>query len=403
MGILKFLGPLAGAALGSVVPGVGTALGASLGGALGGAATGSGGAIFGSGPKATQMPFSQTNNGSSNSTFTGNTSGTQTPIAPPGYLEALLGMQPGQGGYNPTQQTGVDWYTKMMGQGVPGLDNATNYFQDTLNNRQAPTLRNLEAIDPSAYATPGAVSAQNVTAQQGSKFMDAYRNPYEDQVVQSALSDLERQFGVTKNASNMQQAASGAFGGGRHGLREAQMADDYLRTVGATSGGLRAQGFNTAAGLGMQDAGRVLQADASNADRALSASTFNNEQQQQRNMFDANLGMQYNDQRDKTAQTLAQLGVMGLGVNQDMADSLFNMGGTGQNQNLAWLQQFGPLFGQQNTGSSSGTESGTTTGNTSGYNTQIQPGSGGIVGSLGPILAGLGELGWNPFGKEKAA
>lgn len=314
-------------------------------------------------------------------------------------MPALMGMQPGAGGFNPTQQGAVDYYSRALGGGVPGLELSRGYLEDALRTRINPTLRNLEQIDPQAYATPADVTAQNITARRGAEFMDDYRNPYEDQVVQSALSDLERQFGRTQNASNMQQAAAGAFGGGRHALRESAVADDYLRTVGATSGGLRAQGFNTAAGLGMQDAGRTLQADASNADRALQAATFNNSQQQSRNMFDASMGLAYNDQRDRTARDVANLGVLGAGIDQEIADGLFNMGTTGGNQNLAWLQQFLPLFGQQNDSTSSGTETGTTTGSSSGYTTQIQPGSGGILGAAGPILSGLGSLGWQPFGR----
>lgn len=365
------------------------------------------GSIFGSGPRPVQTPFSQnstgTSSGTSNSTFSGTTSGTQTAIAPEQYLPALLGMRPGAGGFTPGQQGAVDWYSSMMGGSDPaGLGLSTGYFEDALRERTAPTLANLAASGNPAYAAPAPVSAQNVTAQQGSQFMDSYRNPFEDQVVQSALSDLERQFGRTQNASNMQQAASGAFGGGRHALREATIADDYLRTAGATAGGLRAQGFNTAAGLGMQDASRALTADTTNAANRLAADTFNSSQLDSRQRFDANLGMQYNDQRDRTARDLADLGVMNLGINQDLADGLFGMSATGQNQNLAWLQQFAPLFGQQSNTTQSGTESGsstgTTTGSASGYGTQIQSGSGGLVGSIGSIMTGLGGLGWNPFG-----
>jgi hypothetical protein len=404
-------------------------------------------AIFGSGPSAVQTPFSQTSNGTQTGTtsgtttgnmtgntsgtstgsytgttggtssgnFFGNTSGTTTAIAPEQYLPALLGMRPGANGLNSLQSGAANWYQNALANPDPAnLGLSMGYMDDALRNRTAPTLANLAASGNPAYATPA-----DVVAQQGSQYMDAYRNPFEDQVVQSALSDLDRKYGSTRNQSNMQQAAAGAFGGGRQGIREAAMADDYLRTVGATSGGLRAAGFNTAAGLGMQDANRSLTAD-----------TFNNQQQQNRSMFDANLGMQYNAQRDSLAGQLANLGAMNLGIGQDLAGGMFDMGGQGQNQNLNWLSQFAPLFGTQNTGSNtggqtgtttgtsggtqtgattgtqtgttsgttSGTQTGTTTGNTSGYGTTMQPGSGGLLGTLGPLASGLGALGWNPFG-----
>ena len=295
-------------------------------------------AIFGSGPRQVQSPFSQNTTGTQTGTttgtqtgesagsyfgntggtsagnFFGNTSGTTTAIAPEQYLPALLGMQPGAGGFNPTQQGAVDWTSRMLANPDPAnMGLSMGYLQDALRERQAPTLANLAASGNPAYATPA-----NVTAQQGAQYMDSYRNPFEDQVVQSALSDLERQYGSARNTSNMQQAAAGAFGGGRQGIRDAAIADDYLRTVGATSGGLRAQGFNTAAGLGMQDAGRTLQAD-----------TFNNQQAQARNMFDANLGMQYNTQRDNLAGQIAGLGATNLGIGQSLAGGMFDMGGAG--------------------------------------------------------------------------
>jgi hypothetical protein len=416
-------------------------------------------AIFGSGPSQQTQPFSQNSSGTQTGTtsgtttgnmtgsstgsttgnstgsyfgntggtsagnFFGTTGGTTTAIAPEQYLPALLGMQPGAGGLNPMQQGAANWYQSALANPDPAnMGLSTGYMQDALRNRTAPTLANLAASGNPAYATPA-----DVQAQQGSKYMDSYMNPFEDQVVQSALSDLERKYGSTRNQSNMQQAAAGAFGGGRQGIREAAMTDDYLRTVGATSGGLRAQGFNTAAGLGMQDANRSLTAD-----------TFNNQQQQARNMFDANLGMQYNTQRDGLATNLANMGAMNLGIGQELAGGLFDMGGAGQGQNLNWLQQFAPLFGQQNTGTTAGgqtgtttgtqtggntgstsgtttgtqtgstsgtttgTQTGTTTGNMSGYGTVTQPGSGGLVGALGGALGGLGVLGWDPFGRDRA-
>jgi hypothetical protein len=161
----------------------------------------------------------------------------------------------------------------------------------------------------------------------------------------------------------------------------------------------------------MQDAGRFLQADASNADRALQAGMFNNQQRQARNMFDSNIGMQSNDQRDRAARDLAGvsgqiagLGTTGFNIGQGLAGGLVNTGATGANQGINWLNAAVPTFGQTNTQNNTQNASqnssfdnmesnrGTGTGNSSGYQTGINQagGKGGILGGLGSLATGIG-------------
>lgn len=124
----------------------------------------------------------------------------------------------------------------------------------------------------------GAPSMQAATVRQvagvnAQKFTDAdinaYMNPYTNQVVDASVADLGENYARTLSSSGLQQAAGGAFGGGRHGIREAQVADDYLRTVGSTSSQLRNQAFNNAAGLIQGDQNRALQAAQGNQQASL--------------------------------------------------------------------------------------------------------------------------------------
>lgn len=311
----------------------------------------------------------QNQNQSGSYTGQGSTSSTSTPIAPDGWQAAWNGMQPGAGGFNPTQQTGVNWMTGQLNgidpnRGATNINMASNYFQDTLANRTAPTLANLAASGNPAYAAPAEVQAQMISARKGSEFIDDYKNPYLADVLDSSLSDFDTGVDRAGNSFRANNIAGGASGMGSNPVGAAILAGEAARGRGALSSGIRSNAFNTAAGFGAQDANRFLSADTTNAANALAAATFNSNMANQRQMFDANLGMQYNGQRDNVASTLANLGNSDYALGQGLAGGLVNAGGMGQNQNLNWLSAGTPLFGQTNTGTSS--ESGSTSGNSSG-------------------------------------
>lgn len=97
------------------------------------------------------------------------------------------------------------------------------------------------------------------TPQQTSEFMSAYQNPYESQVVQGALSDLERQRQIARQAGQARAVASRAFGGSRQAVAEALSNEDYTRQAANLAANLRSQGFMNAAQLAQADAARMLQ------------------------------------------------------------------------------------------------------------------------------------------------
>lgn len=299
----------------------------------------SGGAQSGS-QNQTQQTATQGNNSGTAATGTigqtlNNTTGTNVSSvnAPSAYQpawESLLG-----GGGNTAGQTA-----------------ASNYFTGRMG---APSYT--AAAAPGV--TAGTVNGTNVNAQTGQAFQGAYANPYEDQVVQSTLSDLGRQYGVARNADKMAATAAGAYGGSGSALRAAQTSDNFLRTAAGTVGGLRSAGFNTSAGLGQQDASRNLVGQQSNqatnaaieqanADRALQAQQFNSGQTAQNNQF--NVGAQYQGQAGRDA----------------AAGNVGNVGAQTFSQRLAALGAGTPLFGQTNTatGSQIGSNLGLTAGQT---------------------------------------
>jgi len=121
------------------------------------------------------------------------------------------------------------------------------------------------------YGDTAGVNSTNISAKQGADFMDRYKSSYTNDVVDAALGDLGAQRNKTQVQSDMAASAAGAAGGSRHGIRDAEVTNDYLRNVAGTTANLRDKAFNTAAAYGMQDAGNDLTASQSNQSAALTA------------------------------------------------------------------------------------------------------------------------------------
>jgi hypothetical protein len=403
------------------------------------------------GKKQTQQQNIQTNQ-------SGTTASRTMPVAPAGWEAAWNGMQPGANGFTADQAGANDFLTGQIGAFARGPG---TYFSGAMN-RSPTTLASLATLYPDVYGqiedvtvdtvSPTTVSPTNVSAtqigfdpvsaQQGSEFMSAYRNPFEDQVVAGALGDLERKHNLALTAAGNRQQAAGAFGGSATALENALIGDDYRRTVANTTAGLRSDGFKTAAGLGMQDATRSLQAggmnqvagldaaranqaaglDAARANQAvalqaggmnqeaalraalanqssrLTAATQNQNNQTQRQEFDVDAIIKNTQMSDQAARDLAST----MGMDIDTAKAVLQSGALGQGQNMDWLRMGGLLFGQDQVGATnaSGTQNGTTTTTTSGGS-----GLGSLLGgglSLASLFTGAGPLA-GLFGGASAA
>ena len=88
-----------------------------------------------------------------------------------------------------------------------------------------------------------AIGAQTFTPAMAQQYM----NPYENQVVTSALGDVERAYQGQQRALSTQAMGAGAFGGGREGVQRGILGGEYLRQVGDVSGRLRQAGFESGA------------------------------------------------------------------------------------------------------------------------------------------------------------
>ena len=175
----------------------------------------------------------------------------------------------------------------------------------------------------------------------GASQMGAYQNPWDQQVVDTTLAGFDRNAGQQHAAMAAAAARNGAFGGSRYGIQEGQFAADNGLNRAGIEAQLRQQGFNTAAGYGMQDAGagnQMRQFDAQQRDQAL-----------QRQLQAA--GLLYQGADSYGANNRADIGLQAqLGDQQRGVDQAFRAAPIGQLEELSNLYgnlPYQALVGQQ--------------------------------------------------------
>ena len=240
----------------------------------------------------------------------------QPPVLPPAYQvagltplqqEAAVLARSGIGSYQPYMQAGLDamrrgeQYTEDYGFG--GLQEAlgaTRAGQQVLG--QAADIAAAQRAQPYAYqqaavadigraaemsreAAQAGYQALGGTGRQFDPYLTSlYMNPYEDAVVQQAMSDIDRGSQLQRQQLGAQAAATGAFGGSRQAVAEQELNRNLMDQKARTSGQLRMAGYGQATqqaqqafeaaqqrrqqaaqlygGLGQQAAGPAMQAGA---------------------------------------------------------------------------------------------------------------------------------------------
>jgi len=121
-------------------------------------------------------------------------------------------------------------------------------------------------------AGPAAMS-QSAQANMGN--IGQYYNPYQRDVIDATMADLEKGRQGAVQQMGQQAMAAKAFGGSRQGVAEALTNQAYGEQAGKTVSQLRAQGFDTAANLMQQDVARQQQTGLSNQAARNQMSQFN--------------------------------------------------------------------------------------------------------------------------------
>ena len=82
--------------------------------------------------------------------------------------------------------------------------------------------------------------------------LQQYTNPYETQVVNQSLADLERSRLMAQNVGGAQASAANAFGGDRQGIAEAETNRAFADQAARTASGLRQTGYQNAQSMARQ-------------------------------------------------------------------------------------------------------------------------------------------------------
>ena len=285
------------------------------------------------------------------------------PYTPPGYQvagltplqqEAAVMARRGIGGYQPYMQAGLDTlrrgeaYTEDYGFG--GLQEAlgaTREGQKVLS--QAAQIAAQQRAQPYAYqeaASRGLARAADMSREAaqfgygalggtGRQYDPAnvglYMNPFEDQVVQQAMADIDRGSQLQRQQLGAQAAATGAFGGSRQAVAEQEMNRNLAEQKARTASQLRMAGYGQA------------------SQQAQQAFEEAQRRRQQAAQLYGNIGQQAAGTALTASQAGGQLGLQYGQLGQADVNQLINLGQTSAQigQGVGSLAQTGGQLGAQ--------------------------------------------------------
>lgn len=140
--------------------------------------------------------------------------------------------------------------------------------------------------------------------------LNAYMNPYRDQVTNASMADFDVDAARTRASQDLALAGQGAFGGSGAALTKSLTEGELARARNSQLSKLNADMFNAGAALSGQDADRRQQASAANAQLAMQNAQWQGQ---------LALDRQANDRANVAAQ--AGLGAQLRGVDQAYRDA----------------------------------------------------------------------------------
>ena len=213
------------------------------------------------------------------------------------YRPMVVGMdsQYPAGGAASSQST-----MQQMQQQAQQMQQPTQQMQQAQSPAQPPNIFNaasqginqgIKAAGMETMYQPGTIAGTDLTQ---------YTNPYDTQVVQNTLGDLDRQRQIEANQLAAQATARGAFGGSRDALMQSELSRNYGQQAANTSAQLRQAGFQNAQQMAGQDIG---------------------------------YGLTGSQNRQQAASTLGQLSNLGFGMGMDLQDQSMRQGALEQGIN----------------------------------------------------------------------
>ena len=130
------------------------------------------------------------------------------------------------------------------------------YTGPMVANMTAPEQRARQIASTNVGSTAGILDDAEGAIRTGMSYDAAdpsrYFNPFEDQVVDGVLGDIERSRGMQRVNDAQGATSAGAWGGSRHGVADSLTNEGALRTAGSTAANLRQKGYRDAVQTGFQ-------------------------------------------------------------------------------------------------------------------------------------------------------
>lgn len=327
-------------------------------------------------------------------------------------FQATRGLFESGMGYDPTKAL----QSMAQEQFTPTIQPVTGFQAPTIEATQAPGAAQIGPVSTPQF--------QGLLSQD----IGAYQSPYQQQVIDLAMQDIQRQADIARGGAQERAIRAGAFGGSRSALLESESQRPYAEQMARTAAGLRQAGFEQAQAAAQADLARQQQLGIFGAgqeqERALQqaqlgqqAGIFGAELGQQRRMQQAQLEQQRQlaglDIAGRAALTQPQLemqaraqraGLLG-GLQGQQLTGLGLLGGIGQQQQALQQRaidaQRGEFqralgYGPQQIGllqAGMGTPLVTTT-----QTGQQKAGLGDVLGGAAGLLGSAWSGGFNPFG-----
>jgi hypothetical protein len=181
----------------------------------------------------------------------------------PQQQQALTASTQGVGAYQPYLQAGSEAIGQGIGAVGTGLETMGSALGQLPAAQQGYRDQQNAMLQAQALGQAGTQQAQAMTAGADYGFdptsYQQYMDPYMNDVIQQQYQDIQRQGDIQKQGANAQAVGSGAFGGSRQGIQQAEINRNVLDQQARTGSQLRSAGFQQASGLAQQAAANQAQ------------------------------------------------------------------------------------------------------------------------------------------------
>jgi hypothetical protein len=181
----------------------------------------------------------------------------------PEQQAAITASTQGVGAYQPYLQAGSEAIGQGIGAVGTGLETMGSALGQLPAAQQGYRDQQNAMLQAQALGQAGTQQAQAMTAGADYGFdptsYQQYMDPYMNDVIQQQYQDIQRQGDIAKQGANAQAVGSGAFGGSRQGIQQAEINRNVLDQQARTGSQLRSAGFQQASGLAQQAASNQAQ------------------------------------------------------------------------------------------------------------------------------------------------